>query len=107
MHACKVIEEDAITNHMWQVGATSPIDGGNSDDESNAPTYEGHYEALSKALQLGDNFVVNDNGNNEEGVYFYLINCTSIKEKLRGLEEDNWGNELEVGSCIVKGHFYK
>ena len=91
----------------WSFHNIAQSDGGNSDDESEEPIYEGHYEALSDAIQVGDNFAVNAEEGNKEGVDFYLIKCTSTLENLKVHKVDNWGSVFEAGSHILKGLYYK
>lgn len=91
----------------WSFHKITLSDGGNSDDELEEPKYEGHYEALSEAIEVGDNFALNAEDGNEEGVDFYLIKCTSTKEQLKADEVDSWGTKIEAGSYILKGFYYK
>ena len=43
--------------------------------------YAGHPDALSDALFVGDSFVVSVE-NNENGAEFFIVRCTSTKERL-------------------------
>ena len=52
-----------------------PIDALYSDNEedANEPLYAIHHDALSDALRVGDNFVVNAKLENDEGAEFYIL----------------------------------
>ena len=42
-------------------------------------TYQGRGDTLSDVLNVGDNFVVNAEEGNSEGVDFYILKCTVSK----------------------------
>ena len=91
----------------WSFHKIAQSVGANGEDKSEEPAYEGHFEALSDAIQVGDNFAVNAEEGNKEGVDFYLIKCTNTLEVLKTHEVDSWGGVFEAGSYILKGFYYK
>ena len=70
--------------------------------------YECHHDALSSALCVGDTFAVNPHAtSNYEDLYFYLVKCISVKEKVENGYIDEWKNVIDKGSYVVQGFYYK
>lgn len=71
-------------------------------------TYEGHHDALSATLSIGDTFAVNpDPATNEEDADFYLVKCTCVRERVTKGYVDQWGNAIDQGSYVVQGLYYR
>ncbi len=69
-------------------------------------SYEGHYDTLSQALIVGDNFAVPAPNDNEKKVDFYIVKCTAAIEEFHSDAEDDWGSIIGRGSYAIKGFYY-
>ena len=90
----------------WEYVTLEPSEDVEDDDEIEDPAYEGHHDALSDALRVGDNFAVIAPHDNEELVDFYILKCTKEKRRTDSLLKDAWGNVCSAGSLVVKGVWY-
>ena len=90
----------------WEYVTLKPLDD-IEEEETDDPTYEGHHEALTDALLIGDNFVVPAPHDNNEHVDFYVLKCTHEKVCLDSPLQDAWENECPRGSSVVKGVWYQ
>jgi hypothetical protein len=61
---------------------------------------------LTSCLALGDNFVVNAEEDNTEGVDFYILMCTKPMYTLQSPYICAWGQYFEVGDTVVVGRYY-
>lgn len=93
---------------FWTYLILEPTEEGEDDDDeiNEDAAYEGHYDTLSQALIVGDNFVVIAPNDNEEKVDFYIVKCTTAIEEFHSDAEDDWGNIIGRGSYVVKGFYY-
>ena len=69
-------------------------------------TYQGRGDTLSDVLNVGDNFVVNAEEGNSEGVDFYILKCTVSKQCATQNILDAWGNVVSTGTFYIEGIFY-
>ena len=89
----------------WEYVTIEPSDD-IEEEEIDDPTYEGHHDALTDALLIGDNFVVPAAHDNDELVDFYVLKCTHKKVCIDSPLQDAWGNVCARGSFVVKGIWY-
>ena len=61
-----------------------------------------YVETLSDVIYVGDNFVVNAEEGNSEGVDFYLLKCTMCKQNI----VDAWGNFVSPRTFYIEGILY-
>ena len=97
-----VEEWDYIT--IQQLDTNSDSDKESNDDGVVMPIYGGHHDAISDALQVGDNFATNPS---EEGWDFYILRCSKAKYKATKAQRDAWGNCVSAGSYVVEGYYYE
>ena len=95
----------------WQYHQLVPTDIEEDSDEDainqeveDYPLYAGHYDDLSDALCVGDNFATNPT---EKDVDFYILKCTTAKYKTRRACRDGWGNCASANSYVVEGYYYE
>ena len=69
-------------------------------------TYQGRGDTLSDVLNIRDNFVVNTEEGNSEGVDFYLLKCTVSKQCATHNIVDSWGNFVSTETFYIKSIFY-
>ena len=91
----------------WDYVTLEPTDDVSDDDEIEEFAYEGHHDALSDALCVGDNFAVIAPHDNVELVDFYVLKCTAEKTQTKTSLKDAWGNVCNAGSFVVKGVWYE
>ena len=60
---------------------------------------------LSDVIHVGDNFDVNAEEENWEGVDFYILKCTLCKQCATHNIVDAWGNFVSVGTFYIEGIF--
>ena len=65
-----------------------------------------YVETLSDVIYVGDNFVVNAEEGNSEGVDYYILTCTVSKQCAMQNIVDAWGNFVSVGTFYIEGIFY-
>ena len=75
--------------------------------EDEMAMFEGSLEILSDLLIPGDNYAVNAEANNKEGVEFYLLRCIRPKWKTLKEVKDAWKNICLVGTTVITGHYYQ
>ena len=94
---------------VWKYHLIEPKeDEEDSDDEGlDNAAYEGHHDFLFDGLSVGDNFAVNAEVDNEEGVDFYILKCISKKKHVRKAMKENWGNAIDANTHVVKGYWYQ
>ena len=63
-------------------------------------------DTLSDVLNVGDNFAVNAEADNSEGVDFYILKCTVNKQCAKQNMVDAWGNFVPAGTFYIRGIFY-
>ena len=70
---------------FWTYLILEPTKEGEDDDNkiNEETAYEGHYDTLSQALVVGDNFAIIAPNNNEEKVDFYIVKCIAAIEDFR------------------------
>lgn len=91
---------------FWDYVTLEPSDEPDDDDDIEDFAYEGHHDALSDALCIGDNFAVIARHDNEELADFYVLKCTAKKKKIHTLVKDDWGNFCHTGTYVVRGTWY-
>jgi hypothetical protein len=69
--------------------------------------FGGDGEELSDLLNIGDNFVVPAEGDNSEGVDFYILQCQRPKFKVRESFSCVWGCDFEAGDLAIGGTYYQ
>jgi len=91
----------------WEYVTLEPSEDVALDDEIEDFAYEGHHDALSDALRVGNNFAFIAPHDNEELADFFVLKCTAEKQRSETLIRDAWGNVCHAGSFIVKGLWYE
>ncbi|MCO5553258.1 hypothetical protein L7F22_006779 [Adiantum nelumboides] len=71
--------------------------------EYDAAMFEGSQDMLSEYLIEGDNFLVNANTGNAEGVEFFILRCTKKWMRHRILR-DKWKNKCDKDTYVVTGY---
>jgi hypothetical protein len=61
---------------------------------------------LAIILKVNDNFIVNVEEGNDDGVTFWVILCTKPLHKVKASFIDNWGSSYEVSDDVVGGLYY-
>ena len=79
---------------FWTYLILEPTKEGEDDDNeiNEEAAYEGHYDTLSKALVVGDKFVVITPNDNEKKVDLYIVKCREPIEEFHSDAKDDWGN---------------
>ena len=75
--------------------------------EDDAAMFEGSHDMLSDYLTEGDNFAVNAEADNEEGVEFFLLRCTKRKWMTESIVRDQWKNKCAKNTYVVTGCYYQ
>ncbi len=79
----------------------------NLSNSSNVVLIYGHTgDELATILKVNDNFIVNVEEGNDEGVTFWVILCTKPLHKVKASFIDNWGSSYEVSDDVVGGLYY-
>jgi hypothetical protein len=63
--------------------------------------------ALAITLEVGDNFVVNEEAGNLEGQDFWIILYTRYVHQVKKVFQDRWGTSFEVGNEVVTSLYYQ
>jgi hypothetical protein len=58
-------------------------------------------------LNIGDNFAISTEEDNNEGVEFYVLQCQRLKFFVKEPFECVWRGSFEVGNCVVAGTYYQ
>jgi hypothetical protein len=64
-------------------------------------------EELARSLEVGDNFVINEEKGNSEGQDFWLVCCNKPLHTFIHPLMYNWGIEYYEGDEIVVGKYYQ
>ena len=93
----------------WQYHTIEPTTDEDSiiDNAIETFTWQGDGDYLSDALLVDDNFAVNAEKDNAEGVDFYLLKCIRGKELARKTHMDGWQNMIASGTYYVEGLYYE
>ncbi|KAI5076022.1 hypothetical protein GOP47_0008087 [Adiantum capillus-veneris] len=75
--------------------------------EDEAAMFEGSQDMLSEYLIEGDNFEVNADAGNAEGVEFFLLRCTKRKWMTNCILRDKWKNKCDKNTYVVIGCYYQ
>jgi hypothetical protein len=62
---------------------------------------------MSDLINVGDNFVVPVEGDNEEGVDFYILQCQTLKFKVFEPFKCVWGCEFDAGDYVIGRIYYQ
>jgi len=62
--------------------------------------------ALTTTLEIGDNFAVNAEIRNLEGVDFWVVCCIKPMHTIRKEFIDKWGTSFAIGDNVVIGLYY-
>jgi hypothetical protein len=79
------------------------------DEHENEDDWEfgGEGGSVGDMLNIGDNFVVPAEEDNNEGVEFYILQCQRPKFFVKEPFECIWGGRFEVGNCVVATTYYQ
>lgn len=79
------------------------------DENDNSDDWEfgGDEGNLGDVLNIGDNFAIPAEPENEEGVDFYLLQCQQPKFIVKAPFECVWGGSFDVGDFVVAGTYYQ
>ncbi|KAI5083966.1 hypothetical protein GOP47_0000135 [Adiantum capillus-veneris] len=75
--------------------------------EDEAAMFEGSQDMLSEYLIEGDNFAVNADTGNAEGVEFFLLRCTKRKWMTDCILRDKCKNKCDKNTYVVTGCYYQ
>ena len=75
--------------------------------EDDAAMFEGSLDMLSEYLSEGDNFAVNAEAGNKEGVEFYLLRCTTTKWMTNCVIQDQWRNKCAKDTYVITGYYFE
>ncbi|KAI5082366.1 hypothetical protein GOP47_0002109 [Adiantum capillus-veneris] len=75
--------------------------------EDEAAMFEESQDMLSEYLIEGDNFAVNADAGNAEGVEFFLLRCTKRKWMTSCILRDKWKNKCDKNTYVVTGCYYQ
>jgi hypothetical protein len=64
-------------------------------------------KALSNLLQARDNFAVLTIEGNDEGIYFYVLQCQQAKFMVRESFQCVWGSHFDIGDYVVARTYYQ
>lgn len=78
-------------------------------DEAHADgaMFEGGEDMLSQLILEGDNYAVNVDDQNDEGVDFYILKCVKPRYLTEKSLTDAWGNKLSRGTYVITGYYYE
>lgn len=76
------------------------------DDEDNW-VHDGVSTELGDFVEVGDNFMIPAEEDNEDGVEFYILQCTRRKFELQEPLNCPWGGVFSVGDEIIRGKYFK
>ena len=62
---------------------------------------------LNQLILEGDNYVVNVDDQNDEGVDFYIIKFGKTRYLIENYLIDTWGNKVSRGTYVITGYYYK
>lgn len=69
--------------------------------------FGGDGEEMSDLINVGDNFVVPAEAENEEGVEFYILQCQIPKFRVVQPFQCVWGCEFDAGDYVIGGTYYQ
>ena len=69
--------------------------------------FGGEGGSIGDMLNIGDNFAVPAEEDNDEGVEFYILQCQRSRFVVKEAFECVWGGSFEVGNCVVAGTYYQ
>jgi hypothetical protein len=69
--------------------------------------FGGEFEVITNHLQIGTNFVVRVEDENEEGVHYYLLAMLRPRFRVDVPFICAWGNEFRVGDYAIEGMYYQ
>ena len=62
---------------------------------------------LGDLVEVGDNFVVPAEEDNDEGVDFYILQCQRHREVVTEKFTCAWGGEFDMGQHVIVGQYYQ
>lgn len=69
--------------------------------------YGGDGDELADVLEIGDNFAIPAEAENNENVLFYILYCQKRKFLVRERFKCPWGGWIEAGEYVVVGTYYQ
>jgi hypothetical protein len=76
------------------------------DDETNW-VHDGISLELGDLVVLGDNFMIHVEEENEDGVDFYILQCTRSKFELQEPLHCPWSGIFALGDEVIKAKYFK
>jgi hypothetical protein len=76
-------------------------------DWAGEPNYNVNANGLVTTLDVGDNFVVNVEASNSEGVNFRIICCLKPLHHAQKAFTYKWGTSFEVGDYVASLYYHK
>lgn len=67
--------------------------------------FEGDQDTLRQLLIEGDNYAVNADQHNDEGVDFYILKCIKPRYKTETILRDSWKNKCSRGTYVITGYY--
>jgi hypothetical protein len=64
-------------------------------------------EEISDLVNMGDNFVIPAEADNEEGVDFYILQCQTPKFKVLEPFKCVWGCKFDAGDYVIGGTYFQ
>lgn len=76
------------------------------DDEANW-MHDGVSMSLGDLVDVGDNFMIPAEDDNEDGVEFYILQCTKRKFELQEHLNCPWGGVFSAGDEVIRAKYFK
>lgn len=71
------------------------------------PNYTSNANGLVAILDVSDNFAINVEIGNLEGVNFWTICCSRSLHRVQKTFKNKWGTYFELGDYVVVGIYYQ
>ena len=75
--------------------------------EANKSQFGGDSKAITSHLQIGTNFAICVEDNNNEGVHYYLLSVLRPRFQVEVPFNCAWANEFVVGDYAIEGMYYQ
>lgn len=103
------------TSHVqeWQVQRLVPVsvraieEQVEDMDEAENMLHDGVSIEIGDLVEVGDNFMIPAEEENEDGVQFYILQCQKTKFVLQEPLSCPWGGTFNVGDAVIRGKYYK
>lgn len=69
--------------------------------------YDGISEDIGDLVEIGDNFMIPTEEDNEDGVEYYILECVAKKFVLQESMTSPWGGIFRVGDAVIRAKYFK